>query len=100
MPNELTATDQPVEKLTSDSHLAWITAAVGLASIAAAAIVNLVVEGVRPQPETLSSEVGAAAFARLFLTLGGMLAVGAAVSLRPNRVGMLALAFVAALPPR
>jgi hypothetical protein len=100
MSDELTIPAEPEVESSGTGRLAWITASAGFASVATAAAISLFVEAIRPQAEWLSRETSIASFARLFFTIGGMLAVGAAVSLRPDRLAMLALACVAAVLAR
>ena len=71
------------------SYRTCLIALLGLISVLTAAAVNVSVDGWRPQLGALSSESGVTACARLILTLGGMFAVGCAISIQPGRVALL-----------
>jgi hypothetical protein len=82
----------PDEACATESRRAWRLILFGVASVAAAPVVNLAVDGWTSRLVGLSSETGVSAFARLILTGTGLFAAGLAVSLRPNRPAILALA--------
>ena len=84
----------------TNPRLAWQIALGGVACCAVAAVINLATDGLKPNPESLSSETGLAAIARLLLTVGGVFAAGIAVWLQPKLVGILSAACLTGLLAR
>ena len=72
----------------------------GVTSVAVAAAINLAVSEWTQELESLADGPRLSTYVRLILTVGGLVAAGVAVSLRPNRPSFLALACLACLLAR
>src|SRR5262249_2971261 len=81
-------------------RMSWSLILTAVTAVTLAAAINVAVDGAGTPPEMPTSETSFSAFARLILAVGGLFAAGVALSLRPNRPSILALACLACLLAR